>query len=84
MEHKKALYYDGHDRVDVLAYCQNVFLPAMANYQYRLVEYVVGDVDTELSKARNYVERGLVLVAHDESTNQAARSQGGFLMVNSH
>jgi hypothetical protein len=29
MEHKKSLYYDGHDRPDVLAYRQNEFLPRM-------------------------------------------------------
>lgn len=32
MEHKRALYYDGHDRPDVITYHQNVFLPAMEAY----------------------------------------------------
>lgn len=52
-EHRKALYFDGHERPDV-------------------VEYVVGDVMEEKKKPiENYVERRLVLVAHDESTTQA-------------
>lgn len=71
-EHKKSLYYDGHERPDVIKYRQEVFLPAMAEYRKYLVEYVVGDVDTELQKPPlNFVERRLVLVAHDESTSQA-------------
>ena len=30
MEHKKALYYDGHEWPNVVDYCQNSFLPLMA------------------------------------------------------
>ena len=71
MEHKKGLYYDGHDRPDVLDYHQNEFLPLMEKYCERLVEYMVGDVDTEVYKPRNCVERLLVLLAQDESTMQA-------------
>lgn len=32
MEHKKALYYDGHEWLDVVDYQQNYFLPAMADH----------------------------------------------------
>ena len=32
MEHKKGLYYDGHDWPDVLDYRQNEFLPLMEKY----------------------------------------------------
>ena len=45
MQHKKAIYYDGHDRPDVVKYRQEVFLPAMANYRERLVEYKMGDLE---------------------------------------
>lgn len=31
-EHKKSLYYDGHERPDVIDYCQKVFLPAMKKH----------------------------------------------------
>jgi hypothetical protein len=68
-EHKKSLYYDGHDRPDVLEYRQNQFLPQMAEHRRRLVEYVVGNVDLEVQKSpSNYVETRLVLGAHDEMT----------------
>ncbi|KAJ6465381.1 hypothetical protein C8R45DRAFT_939583 [Mycena sanguinolenta] len=49
-EHKKGLYYDGHERPDVVDDCQNRFLPAMAGHHVRLVEYKDSDVDTELDK----------------------------------
>lgn len=71
MQHKKALYYDGHDRPDVVDYRQNVFLPAMKEYRSRLVEYKVGEVEVEVEKPHNFVERRLVLVSHDEATTQA-------------
>lgn len=32
-EHKKALYYDSHEREDVVKYRQDVFLPAIARYR---------------------------------------------------
>jgi hypothetical protein len=32
-EHKKSLYYDGHERPDVVEYRQNVFLPAMEKHR---------------------------------------------------
>ena len=86
MQHKKALYYDGHDRPDVVDYRQMVFLPAMEEYRQRLVEFKVGEVETEILKPRNFVERLLVLCSHDESTTQANDGQGkdGFLMESSH
>ena len=71
MEHKKALYYDGHDRPDVVEYRQNVFLPTMEKYQQRLAEYQVAQVEIDGEKPFCICERKLVLVAHDESTCQA-------------
>lgn len=70
--HKKSLYFDGHERPDVVRYRQTEFLPTMAEYRRRLVEYVVGDVEKRVEKIpENYVERQLVLCSHDESTSQA-------------
>jgi hypothetical protein len=37
----KGLYYDGHDRPDVVEYWQK--------HKERLVKYVVGDVDKEVA-----------------------------------
>lgn len=71
MQHKKALYYDGHDQPDVLEYRQKVFLLTMERYRARLVEFKIGEVKMEIIKPCNYVERLLVLCAHDESTTQA-------------
>lgn len=70
-QYKKALYFDGHERPDVVDYQQNVFLPAMAEHCHHLVEYVVGNVDKEIVKDIPPGVRKLVLVAHDESTMQA-------------
>lgn len=56
-------------------YRQSIFLPAMAEHQRRLVEYVVGDVEKEKMKPMNLVERQLVLCAHDETTAQANDSK---------
>lgn len=76
ISHKKGLYFDGHDRPDVVGYRQEEFLPAMAAHAERLVKYVVGDVETEvLSEPNNYVERRLVFCAHDEMTAQANDSR---------
>jgi hypothetical protein len=71
MEHKKALYFDGHDRPDVVSYRQKEFLPAMEKYRERLLGYKVGEVETKIGGPPNFVERILVLLAHDESTMQA-------------
>lgn len=74
ISHKKGLYFDGHDRPDVLAYRQNHFLPTMKSLEPRLVRYVVGDVEKPILPL-NFVERLLVLCSHDESTSQANDSQ---------
>lgn len=42
----------------------------MKLFEPRLVRYVVGDIETQIPPT-NFVERGLVLCAHDESTLQA-------------
>jgi hypothetical protein len=65
------LYFDGHDLPDVLKYCNESFLPKMVALRHRLIHYVVGDIDTILvDSQRNFVERILVLVAHDEMASQ--------------
>lgn len=72
LSYKKGLYYDGHDRDDVVDYRQKSFLPEMERHKRRLVQYIVGSVEHEhLYQPDNYVERRLVLCAHDEMTAQA-------------
>ena len=70
-EHRKALYFDGHERPDVVQYRQDIFLPTMAEYRSRIIEYVIGDVEREVHKAQNYVEHRIVVACHDETTAQA-------------
>jgi len=66
------LYFDGHDRPDVLKYRNEIFLPKMAALQHRLIRYVVGDIDTVLvDSQQNFVECIVVLVAHDEMASQS-------------
>ena len=43
----------------------------MQKYQAWMVEYKIGEVDTELTKQLQPGERRIVLVAHDKSTMQA-------------
>ena len=70
--YKKGLYFDGHDRPDVLQYRQQIFLPKMKEYERYLVRYVVGNVELEQDiRPANFVERRIVLCAHDEMTVQS-------------
>ncbi|KAG2157051.1 hypothetical protein DEU56DRAFT_750251 [Suillus clintonianus] len=49
MSHKKGLYFDGHDRPDIVEYRQNVFLPAMKEFEHCLIQYTIGDVEKDCS-----------------------------------
>ena len=66
--HKKAIYYDGHDRADVVKDRQERFLPTMKEHRQRLVEYSMEDPTKEILKPLPPDVRKLVLLAHDEST----------------
>ena len=49
----------------------------MKTYESCLIRYIVGDVENELQvQPSNFVERRLVLCAHDEATSQANDSKG--------
>ncbi|KAK0480240.1 hypothetical protein IW261DRAFT_1335881, partial [Armillaria novae-zelandiae] len=67
IQHNKSLYYDGHERPNVVKYRQREFLPAMERYRTWLVEYAIGDVVKEVAKDYGGDQK-LVLVAHDEMT----------------
>jgi len=72
VEHKKALYYDGHERPDVVEYRQNIFIPQLFALRYRMVEYQPNNLEDEVVKQPlNFVERRLVMVPQDEMTAQA-------------
>jgi hypothetical protein len=40
---RKGIYIDGHEREDVVKYWDEVFLPAMAQYEKRMTQYVIRD-----------------------------------------
>lgn len=66
------LYFDGHDRANVVEYQQEHFLPAMKGYESQLVRYTMDNVNEELiTSHENYVEFWLVLLMQDEMTAQA-------------
>ena len=69
--HKKGLYFDGHEREDVVEYRQNVFLPLMQEYSKRLVFFEVGNVEEESKMNLPPGVSKLVLLAHDEMTAQS-------------
>lgn len=75
-KYKKALYFDGHERPDVVHYRQHIFLPLMAEYQcclmeYRRIEESGCETFENVVKSLPDGVRKLVLCAHDESTMQA-------------
>jgi hypothetical protein len=50
MEVKKGLFYDGHECPDVVAYRQNVFIPAFDRLCPLLVEYDVNNLRNQIVK----------------------------------
>ena len=65
-EVRKAIYKDGHERPDVQEYRQNVFLPRMAAFKSRMMEW---DEDLQpIVKELGEGEKPLVFITHDEST----------------
>ncbi|KAI0337675.1 hypothetical protein BDW22DRAFT_1423443 [Trametopsis cervina] len=72
MKHKKAVYFDGHERPDVVHDRQMRFIPSMEMIRPRLVKYATNDVTQQLpvDPVGQLLPR-LVLVAHDEMTAQA-------------
>ncbi|KAF7332654.1 hypothetical protein MKEN_00148200 [Mycena kentingensis (nom. inval.)] len=65
--HKKAVYYDGHERPDVVADRMERFIPAMEAIRPFITKYEVGNVDNEIRP--NGPQH--ILCAHDEMTAQA-------------
>ncbi len=72
MEYRKSVYFDGHERPDVVEDRQKRFLPAMHKWRPYLVKYAIDDVTKEvpIDPAVGDHPR-IVLVAHDEMTAQA-------------
>ena len=62
------IYYDGHDREDVIKDFQERFLPAIEGYRQWLSEYKMGSPHEEIVKPLASGVQTLVLVVHNEST----------------
>ncbi|KAF8596675.1 hypothetical protein BDV93DRAFT_454442 [Ceratobasidium sp. AG-I] len=65
----KGLYRDGHEREDVIAYRQQVYLPALAKFQERSRVYGYDGLEIVSVKSTPTVPlRPLIIWTHDEST----------------
>ena len=65
-EVRKAIYKDGHERPDVQEYRQNIFLPRMASFKSKMIEW---DHDLQpIIKQLGVGEKPLVFITHYEST----------------
>lgn len=54
---------DGHEHPDVVKYCQDVFLPAMAQYERLMVQFIGPDLAPG--------EKRIIVLMQDESTMHA-------------
>ena len=61
----KGQYVDGHERADIVAFRNRVFLPAMEEFQDRMIKW--NSKDGEQDEPREGVRR-VVVWYHDEST----------------
>jgi len=65
-EIKKGVYQDGHEREDVKAYRQDVFLPQMKSLQPHMMEW--DEALQVIDKSYEANQRPLVFITHDECT----------------
>ena len=63
---KKGIYFDGHERTDVIEYRQNVFLPAMDIHEKYFTIYEGTDMEEQIEPALNFGEKQKLLFVHDE------------------
>lgn len=80
MTHHTQLLKSGHERIDVVKYRNESFIPEIMQHRTRLRAYQVGDVDVELEVEEQSDGQGghlppLVLVAHDASIFHANDDQ---------
>ena len=79
LEHRKAIYYDSHERPNIIKDCMQCFIPAMQAIHDCLVRYEIGSVNTvampDPLMDGIFIQPHLVLVAHDEMITQAHDGQ---------
>jgi hypothetical protein len=64
--YQQGLYFDGHERDDVIEY-RSRFLDEMLEYQRRMFTYTGDDMEIAIRPDLRDGERPLILVTHDES-----------------
>lgn len=68
-QQKKGMYVDGHERDDVVKYCQEVFLPVWAKMEKMMVLQDKDGDTIQLPVLPNFpIDLRIVLWTHDEST----------------
>jgi hypothetical protein len=65
---QKGVYMDGHERLDVVKYCMDTFLPLMESYQKRMVKWEPQGSELVYSKlVLGPDEKWIIAVFQDES-----------------
>lgn len=62
-KYHKGQYVDGHEQQDVVDYWQNIFLPAIEQYEHRMRTWM-DDHGWDLPRG---IDRAVVIWVHDES-----------------
>jgi hypothetical protein len=62
---RKGVYMDGHERADVVKYRDEVFLPLMASYERRMVQFEGPDLQ-RIEPTLNPGEKPIIALFHDE------------------
>jgi hypothetical protein len=65
---KKGYYSDEHNRPDIIAYRDNEFLPKMADYEAKMIEYSGDDMTQAIEPALPEGVQLCVVITHDETT----------------
>ena len=66
----RGVYMDGHEREDVVEYCNKVFVPKLVEYEKLMAEHILDEATGNLTKIMPELEEGqLCIIAqfHDES-----------------
>jgi hypothetical protein len=69
-EGEKGVYMDGHERLNVVEYQNNVFLPLMASFERRMAQWIRKPEYTELvhiEPALGPDEKQIIAIFQDES-----------------
>lgn len=80
---KKGIYIDGHEWPDIVKYCQEVFLPAMAQYERHMVKFM-GPELTRVEPDLAPGEKAIITLMQNESCMHAGEFKSNLWSVNQH